>query len=178
MPYGQRKEGLTVVEAIRAWVISLAILALVAGLAEAVMPEGSMRKYARVTLGMVIIAHILNPVISFASTLRSGRQILPVLAVDPSYPVNARPQDIESFESLVRWQVNTMVSAANGVKSASTHVTLAHDSGSPKVAAVNVDLELEPDYAARSDSVVQAIQALVAAYLGLEPKKVQVRIAG
>lgn len=81
-------------ELIRAWVLTVTVSALVVAAAEALMPEGAVKKVGKLTGGLILVLGILQPLMSMdyqalydqAATLPAGglsRESLTEAAADP-----------------------------------------------------------------------------------------------
>ncbi len=163
---------------LRGWVMTLALTSLVAGIAEAVTPEGSMRKYVRVALGMIIVSLVLQPVIGIVQRVRGEPQSL-VLPSGTSVPAfSGSGAGDESFAVRVKWQVETMALSVEGVKAANCRITIRSGGGAPAVERVDLQLWLDPQKARPASAVREALKALLSVYLGTEPENVVVSIAG
>lgn len=163
---------------LRGWVMTLALTSLVAGMAEAVTPDGSMRKYVRVALGMIIVSLVLQPVMAIVQRVRGEPESL-VLPFGTTVPaVSGSGTGDETFAARVKWQVETMALSVEGVKAVSCRVTVRTGGGAPAVQRVDVQLWLDPQKARSGSAVREALKALLSAYLGTEPGNVVVSIAG
>jgi hypothetical protein len=164
------------VEWLRGWAISLATLALLAGIADALTPQGSMRKYVRVALSMVILAHVLNPVLYLVQRVRDGGDA--TAAPDIAGPVMAPSGSTERAKFLARtkWQVETMVASVQGVTQVSARVYLdPYSAFSPAVSHIEVDLKVDAASWERRQAIEEALKALLAVYLNVGRDHVSVK---
>lgn len=163
---------------LRGWVITLALTSLVAGVAEAVTPQGSTRKYVRVALGMIVVSLVLQPVMGIVQRVRGDPEpAMPLFGpAVPAFSGSARGD--ETFAARVKWQVETMALSVEGVKAASCRVTAGTAGGTTSLQRLEVQLWLDPQKARDAGAVREALRALLSAYLNMKPGDVVVSIAG
>lgn len=164
------------IELLRGWVLSLAMLSLLAGVADAIMPAGSMKKYVRVALGMVILAQILDPALVMVDRLKSGSGVTLEPFVETSTTFSRGTSRTHTYQAYVEWQVRAMAASVDGVSSVATQVRVSDaDGGSPRIAEIVVDLRVDQSSARGGQAIAEALRALLAAYLNVEPDRVIVR---
>jgi hypothetical protein len=156
--------------------MTLCLTSLVAGIAEAVTPQGSTRKYVRVALGMIIVSLVLQPVVDIVQRVRGGVEpaLQPLGAAAPAFSSDRG----ETLAARVKWQVETMAMSIEGVKAATSAVTVATEGGMASVRRLEVRLLLDAGKAHRGSAIAEALRALLSAYLNMRPEDVRVSIAG
>jgi len=164
---------------LRGWVLTLALTSLIAGIAEAVTPQGSTRKYVRVALGMIIVSLVLQPVVGIVQRVRGGADpaILPPFgSATPAF--SGQTQSDETFAARVKWQAETMAMSIEGVRAANCRVTVTTARDTASVRRLDVRLWLDPEKARSGGAMAEALKALLSAYLNLRPEDVTVTIVG
>jgi stage III sporulation protein AF len=165
---------------IEGWVRALAAILLLAGVAELLLPAGSMKGYARGILGLLVLLAVLQPAVG----LLHGeiRLELPALAAVPAAaPLAEQSAQAESaaaraYERLVAGQAARIAEQVPGVEAASATLQFAGGAaGTPQVEQAAVAVTPTAAALAQGDLQTQ-VQSAVAAGLGLAAGAVTVRV--
>lgn len=166
-------------DSLRRWALSLAMLTLLSGIAESLVPQGSTRKYVRVALGMILLSMMLEPVIAVVAQARSvNTGLLPPGWDRQVFSGTGSSGKLEAsnrfYQERIRWQVESMASSVQGVVSARAQVVLEH-SATPQVSRIELDVSLNPESRGRAAAVEEALRALLSAYLNVGRDRITVR---
>ncbi|MGE5674249.1 MAG: stage III sporulation protein AF [Mycobacterium leprae] len=155
-------------EFLKDWVRNLVMLVILAGCLELLVPAGGMKKYVRMTMGLLVVLAVTRPILGFL-----GRPIvvdLSALASTEGQPLPGLEQIMQQATAFraknsalaldeVRWKIEAEVSDAakrvKGVKGATARATLKEQDGQYQLAEVTVAVE-----AGESQGLVKPVEPI------------------
>jgi stage III sporulation protein AF len=171
-----------------AWVRSLAALVLLAGIAELLLPTGTMKGYARAVLGLLVLLGVLQPVVAVVhGDLRldlSGPLAGPGAAAGhgrsavSAEAASAEAAAVRAYEQLVAGQVARIARQVPGVLTASATLRFGAvaPGAVPPVEAVSVQVTPTAAGLAAGEALGRQVQLAVARGLGIDPAAVAVQV--
>lgn len=159
------------------WVRSLAAILLLAGIAELLLPAGSLKGYARSLLGLLVLLGVLQPVVGLLrGTIRLD---LPALSA-PAAPAGggaAAAAASAAYERLLAAQAARMAQQVPGVQSASASLRFAGGGATePMPTAAAVEIAPSAVGMLQGAALSERVRSAVAAGLGLPAQAVTVAV--
>jgi stage III sporulation protein AF len=147
-----------VIASIGAWVRTLLVLALVGNLLDWVLPEGGMRRYASLVVGLVLTAAVVGPVSGLVNQVRQGASL------EQWFRMSAGPPLGRVVERQRAWEVAAVMETLPHV----IRAQVAEVSG-----VVEVSLQVGPHGDPRA--LRQAAVAAVEEVMSVPPERVRIR---
>jgi len=189
-------------ESLRALIRNLAIILLLATFLDLLLPNGQMRGYVKLVMGLFVIAALLSPLSSFLHQPLAmeipawtplGSSAVPVLA-DSQGLQAGRNAVADQYRQILSRQIRALALAVKGVRDAQVEVSLTEAEGSltdqPEISQVMIGVvtdtgEVEPvkpitvgesvkERPAAGSAVAAAVQERVTALLEIPAEKVTV----
>lgn len=141
-------------DAARVWVRSIAVLVMVAAFLDFLMPQGSLRRFARVVMGLFVLLAILQPVVTLLHQELAVTRAL--LSAGDQLPVTGKSgagsdQTIALTEKALERQVEGIVASITGVPGATAEVRLSPGEGSLPGGVGHVRIVLPTQAGGKSD---------------------------
>ncbi len=164
---------------IDAWARSLVAILLLAGVAELLLPSGTMKGYARALLGLLVLLAMLQPLVGLLhGDLRLDLTDFPALGaqVGRAQTSAAESAALKAYEELVADQAARIAEQVPGVQSASATVTFGPVSdGGPAVQGAAVDVQPSAAGLTQGAALQENVRQAVAGGLGVSADAVRVQ---
>ncbi len=176
-------------ENLKSWARDIVFIMVFAGILELMLPSGSIRKYVRVVMGLVIVVVVLNPIISLMKGSLPQWELetyKPVAAeeVTPEVPRETEEAVMRVFARELEAEIEKAAEAM-GASRASAQVEVGRDSqGKWDVTSVNLQVHgafgwgvrpvAESDLRAWEDQAREALRTTLEERYGLRPEAISV----
>ncbi|HHV78951.1 MAG TPA: stage III sporulation protein AF [Firmicutes bacterium] len=155
---------------LRNWVRGIAVVSVLGGAAQLILPSGSMQKYVKVVFGFIIVLQLIAPLPRFMGHEDSANSLL---ASTWSENFADTHSFIRTYQAQIEWQVESIAKALPGVTHAKAQVQLERVTiGAPAVKRISLELKkssnAEPD--------LRALRQWLAGHFRVQEENVTVRL--
>lgn len=146
---------------LKEWVRSLVLLVLLAGCMEMLIPINSMKKYVRMTMGLIVVLAMVGPAARllgqplaieraglFAEPERGLPSLSQIMADAARFRQKSEQLAVSGLKERLAAEARRAAIAVAGVADADADVTLSADGQAPRVSGVTLRLRLGPRHAA------------------------------
>ncbi|MGB9867027.1 MAG: stage III sporulation protein AF [Bacillota bacterium] len=160
-------------EFLKAWVRGIAMMSIIAGALQLVLPSGGVQKYVRLVVGLAIVVQVITPLAAAVRVALSYGQ-----APQGMWFGGAEQEGLgKSYRQQLEWQVESVAMALPGVESAKARVDLEPSTfGLPPVRKVVVDVRLEKSATRGGSMALEELGRWLADSLGIDRERVTVKL--
>lgn len=167
------------IAAMSAWIQTLLFILLFAVFLELMLPNGELRRFIRVIIGLFIMLAVLNPLVLLVQSLHSTAAASSFSTASLGRQKNSLNREAIYREQLER-QIRAAVLTIAGIREAQVQVELnqPQQAGNTKIQAVTIVLERtnhQAEKAGDEPKTVDQVKALVAGLYQVPPQNIVVK---
>lgn len=159
---------------LKSWVRSIAVMSVIAGAVQLILPSGSVQRYVRLVVGLAIVLQVLTPL---AGAVQVG--LRGTTGNQGAWFSQADWENLDkAYRQQLEWQVESIAMAVPGVESAKARVELEHVTlGLPKIGRMVVEVRLRGTKTGRETLLSpDGLSQWLAERMGIEQSRVTVTL--